>query len=621
MVENIYRRLCERGQDGDRARTILEGALEVRKPAVFGELIIMVVFLPILTLQGVEGKLFRPLALTVIFALLGSLVVSVTTMPALATMLLGGRLSERDFIVVRLLKRLYRPCLSAALRHRPAVVGAAIALLVVSLVTMTRLGTEFVPELEEGTLCIRATMNPSISLDESKRISEILEKRLLRFPEVTYALSRIGRAELGGCPEPVSNNEIYVGLRPAGEWTTAPSRLELIAALEKDLAQVPGVQLSFSQPIATRVDELLSGVRAHIAVKLYGDDLETLNAKGKEIEAVLRSIPGAGDVQMEQISGETQLVVRVDRDAIPQYGLHSGEVMKLVSQAIGGEAVTQVFDGQKRFDVYLRLAPEHRSDLRTIGNLLVQREGGQGVPLTQVASVRLEEGPPAISRENSQRRVVVQCNVRGRDIGGFVAEGKAQVEQKVKTPPGYLIVWGGQFENQQRAERTLMVVVPLSILLIFLLLYMSFQSVRDACLILLNVPFALIGGIFALYVSGLYPSVPSSIGFIALFGVAVLNGLVMISCINQLREGGLPVYEAIVQGATSRLRPVLMTATVASLGLIPLLLSRGIGSEVQRPLAAVVVGGLISSTLLTLFVLPCLYSWFGRNQDSVPLPR
>ncbi|MBI2192699.1 MAG: efflux RND transporter permease subunit [Planctomycetes bacterium] len=616
MVENIYRHLCERRTSGDLGKIMFEAAQEVARPVFFAVLIIVVVFLPLFTLQGVEGKLFSPMAFTISYAMLGSLIVALTLVPVLATLLLRGKMSEKDFIVIRLLKKAYTPVLKAALRFRPWVVGSAVVLLIASLFTLTRLGTEFVPELEEGTLNIRVTMNPSISMEESKRIAATLETKLLKYPEVLYALSRIGRAELGGDPEPVSNNEIYLGLKPVEEWTTAKSRLELISILEKDLMEVPGIQLNFSQPIATRVDELLSGVKAQIAIKLFGEDLAVLEKKGKEIEAVINTVPGARDVQMEQISGESQLVVRVDRDALPQYGLRSGDVMDVVSHAIGGDAVTQIIDGQKRFDVYLRLAKEYRSDVRTIENLLAHHEDGRGVPLAQVASVKIEQGPPTVSRENSQRRVVIQCNVRGRDLGGFVAEGKAGIVQKVKLPPGYFVVWGGQFENQQRAQRTLMIVVPLCILLIFMLLYMSFHSVLDAFLIILNVPFALIGGVFALYVSGLYLSVPSSIGFIALFGVAVLNGVVMVSYINQVRDEGLSTQEAIVKGATLRLRPVLMTATVASLGLIPLLLSQGIASEVQRPLAAVVVGGLISSTLLTLLVLPCLYSWLKKELEK-----
>jgi cobalt-zinc-cadmium resistance protein CzcA len=503
-----------------------------------------------------------------------------------------------------------------ALRHRPIVIAIALSALGGALALAPHLGTEFVPELDEGTMTIRVTMNPSISLEEAKRIGTSLEAKLRKYPEVTYAFSQIGRAELGGDPEPVSNNEIFVGLKPQKEWATAPSRPELIEVFEKDLSQYPGVMLNFSQPIATRVDELLSGVKAQIAIKLFGEDLEVLDAKGQEIQEIVKNIPGASDVQMEQISGEAQLVVRADRDALARYGLNVSQVMEVVSMAIGGEPISEVIEGQKRFEVYVRMAEAYRNSPEAIGNLWVATEDGVHVPLSQVADIRLVEGPPTVSREAAQRRIVIQCNVRGRDMGGFVEEAQTDVRNKVKLPAGYYLQWGGQFENQQRSQRTLMVVVPVSLALIFVLLYMSFGSVRNALLIIFNVPFALIGGILALALSGQYLSVPSSVGFIALFGVAVLNGVVMVSYFNQLlRDSGNP-DEAARLGAMLRLRPVLMTATVASLGLIPLLLSRDIGSEVQRPLATVVVGWLFSSTLLTLLVLPALYKWF-----AVPLER
>ena len=520
-----------------------------------------------------------------------------------------------DSLLIRALKRAYRPALEFARARAAVVVGIAIVALAASIATLPFLGTEFVPELDEGMMTIRVTMNPSISLAESKRIAQRLETRLLRYPEVTYALSQIGRAELGGDPEPISNNEIFVGLKPQSEWTTTTSRAELIRTLNEDLSEHPGILLNFSQPIATRVDELLSGIKAQIAVKLFGEDLAVLEQKGREIESVVRAIPGASDVQMEQISGEAQLVVRANREALARYGLNVGSVMEVVSAAVGGEAVSQVIEGQKRFDVYLRMAEHHRDSPEAIERLWIADGNAARVLVSDVADVELVEGPPTVSREDAQRRVVIQCNVRGRDMGGFVADARRAVRQRVKLPPGYFVTWGGQFENQQRAQQTLMVVVPLSLGLIFLLLYLSFGSVRNALLIIMNVPFALIGGIFALAISGQYLSVPSSVGFIALFGVAVLNGVVMVSYFNQLLREGMPLDEAISRGSMLRLRPVLMTASVASLGLIPLLLSTGIGSEVQRPLATVVVGGLVTSTLLTLLVIPALYPWFAVRPE------
>lgn len=614
VVENVMRHLAEPNTRREPlVRRVLTATREVGQPVFFAVLIIVVVFLPLFTLQGVEGKLFKPMAFSVAFAMLGSLIVALTLVPVLCSMILPEQMSEKDSFVMRALKAGYRPLLAFAVRQRAVVVGAAVLGLIASLATLPLLGTEFVPELDEGTMAIRVTMNPSISMDESKRIATRLERKLSQYPEVTYAFSQIGRPELGGDPEPISNNEINVGLKPQAEWTTAQSREEFIRILQKDLGEHPGVLLNFSQPIATRVDELLSGVRAQIAIKLFGEDLSVLESKGREIEAVVREIAGAADVQTEQISGEAQLVVRADRKQLSRYGLNVAQVMDTVDLAIGGNAVTEVIEGQRRFDVYLRVAQQYRSDEASIGNLWIANAEGLRVPLSQVADIGIVEGPPTVSREDAQRRIVIQANVRGRDMGSFVSAAQQAVSEKVDLPPGYFVTWGGQFENQQRAQQTLMIVVPVCLALIFALLYMSFGSIRHALLIMLNVPFALMGGIFALAATGQFLSVPSSVGFIALFGVAVLNGVVMVAYFNRLVEDGMPLDEAVVTGAMRRLRPVLMTATVASLGLIPLLLSTGIGSEVQRPLATVVVGGLLTSTLLTLLVLPALYQWFATR--------
>lgn len=622
MVENVVRHLSEPGhRDEPLTHRVLRAAQEVAQPVFFAVLIIVVVFLPLFTLEGVEGKLFSPMAFTVAFAMLGSLIVALTIVPVLSSLVLGKKMSEEDSFLMGFLKRVYRPSLSWGLAHRLTVIVTAVVALAASLVVVPFLGTEFVPELDEGTLSIRVTMNPSISLEESMRIGGQLERKLLKYPEVTYALSQVGRPELGGDPEPVSNNEMWVGLKPQSEWTTTESREDLIRILSEDLGEYPGVTLNVSQPIANRVDELLSGVKAQLAIKLFGDDLAVLEERGQKIEAVIKSIPGASDVQTEQISGEAQLVIRAKRDELARYGLNVSEVMEVVSAAIGGEAVTQVIEGQRRFDVYLRMAAAFRSDPEAIGDLWVSNEAGVRVPLSQVADIALVEGPPTVSRENAQRRVVIQANVRGRDMGGFVEDAQKAVQAQVTLPPGYLVTWGGQFENQQRAQRTLMVVVPISLGLIFLLLYLSFGSIKNALLIILNVPFAMVGGIFALALTGQYLSVPSSVGFIALFGVAVLNGVVMVSYFNQLLIQGLSLDQAVTTGAMLRLRPVLMTAMVASLGLIPLLLATGIGSEVQRPLATVVVGGLISSTLLTLIVLPALYKWFAIEVEPLAEPE
>lgn len=610
MVENIMRHLAE-ANPKKRSLTarVAEAAREVAQPVFFSVLIIIVVFLPLFTLQGVEGKLFSPMAFVISFAMLGSLIVALTIVPVLASLVLRGRFSEKDNFLMRGVKRVYGPILTFALRRRIVVVGVALVGLAASILIIPHLGTEFVPELDEGSLIVRVTMNPSISLQGALRIGRRMEKNLLTYPEVTYALSGIGRAEVGADPDPVSNNEILVGLKPQSEWTTIKSRKALVAAIQKNLGEYPGVAISMSQPIANRVDELLSGVKADLAIKLFGDDLNVLQAKGSEIQNVVQGIKGASGVQMDQLSGESQLVVRAKRGELARYGLNVSDVMDVVTTAVGGTAVTDVLDGERRFAVYLRVAKRFRSSPRAIGDLWVTNKDDMRVPLSQVASVGLVDGPPTVNRENAQRLAVIQANVRGRDMGGFVAEAQRAVARKVKLPPGYLVSWGGQFENQQRAQRTLSIVVPVSLGLIFLLLFFSFGSIKDAALIILNVPFALIGGVFALWLSGQFLSVPSAVGFIALFGVAVLNGVVMVSYFNHLLETGRSIREAVSQGAMLRLRPVLMTATVASLGLIPLLLATGIGSEVQKPLATVVVGGLISSTLLTLIVLPALYSW------------
>ncbi len=614
MVENVIRHLSEPNEENEPPkRRVLRAVQEVGKPVFFAILIIVVVFLPLFTLQGIEGKLFRPMALTVSFAMLGSLVVALTIIPVLAATFLGTNLRETESFLMRSIRSWYSPVLSYALTHRLTVISVAVAALIGSLAMFPFLGTEFVPELDEGAMSVRVTMNPSISLEEARRIAKRLEIKMMKYPEVKYVFSKIGRDELGGDPDPISNNELNIVLKPQSEWTTASSRQELIRIFSQDLNEHPGILLNFSQPIATRVDELLSGVRAQIAIKLFGDELSMLEEKGREIESVVKTIPGASDVQMEQISGETQLVVRAQHSKLARYGLNVAQVMEIVSTAVGGEPVSEVIEGQRRFDVYLRMAKEFRDSPEAIGNLWISNGDGLRTPLSQVADIRLVDGPPTISREDAQRRVVIQTNVRGRDMGGFVRDAQKAIAERVTLPPGYFVTWGGQFENQQRAQKTLMVVVPVSLGLIFLLLYLSFNSIKNALLIILNVPFALIGGVFGLAISGQYLSVPSSVGFIALFGVAVLNGVVMVSYFNQLYRGGMSLDEAVATGAMLRLRPVLMTATVASLGLVPLLLSAGIGSEVQRPLATVVVGGLITSTLLTLVLIPALYKWFAIN--------
>ncbi len=592
---------------------IKEAAKEVGRPVFFAVMIIIIVFTPLFTLQGVEGKLFQPMAISIVLAMLASLLVALVVVPALATYLFRRGVKERESPIMRPLAAVYRWSLAAALKQRWLVVGVALALFAGALALVPRLGTEFVPELEEGTLNIRVTLAPSASLDTALDVAQKLEWQLMSFPEVLYVSSRAGRAEVGGDPEPVSNVEIFVGLKPVSQWTSARNRQALQAKMEEKMSVLPGLLFSFSQPIATRVDELLSGVKAQLAIKLFGSDLGTLARKGGEIEALVKQVEGTRDVAMEQIEGEAQLVVRPDRDTLARYGIPVAQVMDLVADGIGGREAGQVINGNERYDINVRLAKPYRGDTEAIRALILQSPSGAWVKLGDMAQVAIESGPPQIRRDDVQRRVVIQANVEGRDMGGLVAELRQRIDSEIDLPTGYTVVFGGQFENQQRAQARLMIVVPLSLGLIFLLLYFAFNSVGQAALIMINVPLALIGGIVALYVSGQYLSMPGSIGFIALFGVAVLNGVVMVNAINQRLLGGNDTHTAVFEGALSRLRPVLMTASIAALGLIPMLLATGVGSEVQRPLATVVVGGLASSTLLTLFVLPVLYGVFSRT--------
>jgi cobalt-zinc-cadmium resistance protein CzcA len=590
---------------------IQEAAREVGRPVFFAVMIIIIVFAPLFSLEGVEGKLFQPMAISIVLAMLASLLVALIVVPALTTYLFKRGVKHKESFIMRPLSQAYRVTLNVALARRKRVVLGAVALFAASLALVPFLGTEFVPELEEGTLNIRVTLAPSSSLDTSLRVAEKLEAQLMTFPEVLYVSSRVGRAEIGGDPEPVSNVEIFVGLKPVSEWVSAPNRKALQVLMEEKMSVHPGLLLSFSQPIATRVDELLSGVKAQLAIKLFGPDLEGLATTGKAIEALVRQVDGTRGVEMEQIAGEAQLAVRPNRDTLARYGIPVAQVMDLVSDAIGGREAGQVIKGNERYDITVRLAESTRNSIEAIRSLILQAPNGALVRLGDVAQVAIESGPPQIRRDDVQRRVVIQANVDGRDMGGLVRELRERINSEIDLPPGYSVVFGGQFENQQRAQARLMIVVPLSLGLIFLLLYFAFNSIGQALLIMLNVPLALIGGIAALFFSGQYLSVPGSIGFIALFGVAVLNGVVMVEAINQRLRGGLSPEEAVFAGAFSRLRPVLMTASIAALGLIPMLLSSGVGSEVQRPLATVVVGGLFSSTLLTLFVLPSLYRAFS----------
>jgi len=573
---------------------VMEAAKEVARPVFFAVIIVGIVFAPLFALEGVEGKMFQPMAISILLAMLGSLIVALMIIPAVASYLFKKGVVEKESPVLRPIASQYRKRLDQALNNKKLVVISSVILFVGSLMLVPLLGTEFVPELEEGTLNIRTTLAPSSSLDTSLKVASKIEAALLTFPEVIYATSRVGRAEIGGDPEPVSNVETFVGLLPVSEWTSAENRQDLQKLMEEKMSEHPGLLFSFSQPIATRVDELLSGVRAQLAIKLFGSDLDMLAKKGAEIEALVKTVEGTRGVAMEQIGGEAQLSVRPDRDKLARFGIPVSQVMSLVADSIGGRTAGQVIKGNERYDVYVRLGEKYRNNVEAIRNLILQAPSGAWVKLGDVAKVAIETGPPSIRRDDVQRRLVIQSNVEGRDMGSLVAELRQRINDEIDMPPGYTVVFGGQFESQERAQARLMIVVPLSLGLIF--------------------PLALIGGIAGLYISGLYLSVPGSIGFITLLGVAVLNGVVMVSSINQRVEDGNSVRDSVFEGALSRLRPVLMTAITSALGLIPLLLSNGIGSEIQKPLATVVVGGLVSATLLTLFVVPVLYESFSKNK-------
>lgn len=624
MVENVYRHLSE-SQHGERSETglkenpghvILRAAKEVGRPIVFAIAIIILVFLPLFTLEGVEGKMFRPMAFAISFAMIGSLLFSLTVIPVLCAFFLKPG-SEEDTWIMRIIKRPYLPVLRWSIINRKKTLFAALGALALSLALVPLLGTEFVPTLEEGSILYRATLAPSAGLNESIRTATELEKIVKTFPEVADVVSKTGRAEAGGDPEPVNNIEAIITLKPEKEWKTGRDKAKLTEAVEEKFSKYPGVAFNFSQPIANRVDELLSGVKAQLAVQLFGDDLDQLVATAEQIQRTVSSVRGAEDVQTEQVTGQPQLQIKIDRGAIARYGINVENVQEAIETAIGGEEAGQVFEGIRRFDINVRLQEPFRKDVEAIGGLLIPTPDERArVPLSQLASITTVTGPKQISHDNGQRRIVIQLNVRGRDLGGFVAEAQQAVSQRVKLPTGYFVTWGGQFENQQRAMRRLMVIVPITIGLIYLLLFSSFDSLKQAGLIILNVPFAMIGGILGLFISRQYLSVPASVGFIALFGVAVLNGVVLVSYINSLRQEGRSVADAVFDGTVLRLRPVLMTATVAILGLLPLLFSSGAGSEVQRPLAAVVVGGLITSTALTLLLLPTLYGWFEGGSEA-----
>jgi cobalt-zinc-cadmium resistance protein CzcA len=592
---------------------ILLAARDVGRPIVFGVLIIMLVYVPIMTLEGLEGRMFRPMAITVAIALFGSLLLALIAVPAVATWLFRRGAKESAY-AVRLehwLDHRYTRVLRATMRRPALVVGAAIALFGATMLLVPRLGTEFLPELDEGSILVQATKDPSISLSFAGTLHRDIERVIKQTPEVTTVVSRLGRAEVGSDPMGVNQSDVFVMLKPRDQWGAERTKQDLIEEMEQHLnAQIPGVGFGFTQPVKMRLDELISGVRSDLAVKVFGDDPDVNRETAERVAAAMGRVPGTAEVFVETTSGQGYLSVRMNRTALARYGIPVEEVRQALAVAVGGQPVAPVADaGTYTIDAVVMLPPEYRNTPEGIGSITVPSASGARVALAELADIRTESGPVQISRERAQRLVIVQANVRGRDLGGYVAEVQQAIRERVQVPSGVFLTYGGQFENQQRAMARLQYVVPLSIALIALLLYMSLRSWALAGLVLVNLPFAAVGGVIALYVRGLHLSISASVGFIALFGVAVLNGLVLLSTVQRLRVDGSAPDEAAMDGARSRLRPVLMTALVASIGFIPVAISQGTGAEVQRPLATVVIGGLATSTLLTLLVLPTLYAW------------
>jgi heavy metal efflux system protein len=614
VVENVFARLSHGSSEG-RLHLVRDAVAEVATPVIFGVLIIVLVFLPLMTLEGTEGKMFAPLAYTIAIALLLSLVLSLTLSPALSMFWLKGG-SEKDTKLVHWLRVPYGRALAWALDNKAKSVVAVVVLFAVSLCLFPFLGTAFIPEMQESTLGPNADRVPNISLDESIKMELQMQRAMRDIPGVEGVVSRLGRGESPADPAGPNEADVIANLIPVDERPRDLTQEKIADQVREALSGIPGVNLVMSQPISDRVDEMVTGVRADVAVKVFGDDLDTLIEKAQEIARVASSLPGTQDTRVDRVGGQQYLVIDIDRSAIARYGLNASDVNDTIEMAIAGKSATEIYEGERRFQAIVRLPTSYRSKIDDIKQIMVSSPSGPRVPLVDLARIRVLEGPAQINRDMAKRRIVVGINVQGRDLGGYVAELQHAVDQHIQLPSGYFIQWGGQFQNMQRAMHHLMIIVPVTIGAIFFLLFLLFHSVRFAALIITVLPLASIGGIFGLFVSREYLSVPASVGFIALWGIAVLNGVVLVSYIRKLRNEGASQAEAIKEGTRLRFRPVMMTATVAALGLVPFLFARGPGSEIQRPLAIVVIGGLVTSTLLTLIVVPCLYALFeGKPQD------
>lgn len=621
VVENIFRHLShahehvkEKGGKINHLAIVMGATKEVGRPIVFAIFIIVAVYIPLFTLEGVEGKMFHPLALTFIYALLGALVLSLTLVPVLCAWFLKGPIVEKDNFILNTAQKIHEPALKGALNRPVFVALVSSIVLVLSMAIVPFLGSEFIPTLDEGPILLRTKLAPSVSLTESERVAQQIEAIIKEFPEVTSVVSKIGRSGMGSDLEGVDNADVFIGLKPKSEWTTTKNKEELVNQMAAKINHVPGLLYSFSQPIADMIDDLISGIKADVGIKIFGDDPYKLDEIATKIENIVGQVRGSADIQREHILGLPQLNIDLDRNKIARYGINVADVQNVIGTAVAGRVVTEVLEDTKRFGLLVRYPLNFRDSEVDLERILISAPNGAQIPMRALASLKIEDGIVMMNREDGQRRTAVLANVRGRDLGTFVEEIQRRVNKEIQIPKGYRIVYGGQFENQQRAMARFAIVVPAVMLLIFILLYASFNSLKNAALIMLNVPFAMVGGIFALLISHQTLSVPAIIGFIALSGVAVQNGVIMVSYIMQLQKRGQPVAEAALEGARIRLRPVLMTALVAIVGLLPKVLSDGTGAEVQRPLATVVLGGLVSATILTLVVLPAFYKMLNKDQ-------
>lgn len=609
QTENVERHLHENKDFQDKIAIVFQSVIEVRKPSILGELIIALTFLPIQALQGMEGKMFTPLAKTIFIALLASLIISIVITPTLCCIFLKTFKENNKFNIVSIIRRKYLPLLDWSLQHRRIVFTGIVFLLLSSFVLFPFLGREFVPVMDEGAFDMDTILLPGVSLTESLKINKKAQEILMEFPELETVVSKTGSTEIAIEAKGAESTFSTGIFAPKRKWKTAKSKEELIDKMRQRLSKIPGIVFSFSQPIQCRIDELIAGTKSQVVIKLFGEDMELLKEKASEIARVISTVKGNTDLAVEQTAGQPYITISIDRQKIAQYGINVADVQNIIETAIGGKAATKIYEGNKSFDVFVRFSEKKRGTADILGNITVDVPGQDiKIPLSQLTNITVEEGPLQIGREYGQRRILIQCNVKGRDIGSFVDECKKRLKGKVTLPVGYYLSWGGQFENQQRVMKKLVIIIPVTIAIIFLLLFLTFSSSRQALLIMLNLPFALIGGIFALFISRLYLSVPASVGFITLFGVAILNGVVLVSYMNQLRENGMSLCESVSQGCSTRLRPILMTASITVFSLLPLLFATGPGSEIQRPVAVVVIGGLITSTVLTLIVLPILYS-------------